>query len=309
MLNQLKRRALQFGFERYYAWRIPEFYAHQVIEVDYPVDPSPRYVPATGPHPILWRWFDRQRQACADTLQTIVAYRPRFEAVPRDTAHPHSPQWNQPWFSALDAMALYALIATRRPSRIIEIGSGNSTRFAAAAIADHALGTTLTSIDPHPRADIDVLCDEVIRAPLERIDQRVFRELRAGDVLFVDSSHRAFTNSDVTTFFFDVLPTLPAGVLVHVHDVFLPWDYPTQWRNRYYSEQYLLGCWLLSGPERLRLIQSNVFVSWDDELRKVMTEAFAGSSLAWMCAPDYVYGNLHGVSGTSFWAEVSDSPG
>jgi hypothetical protein len=305
MLTQLKRRALKFGFNRYYAWRLREFYEHQVIEVDYPVDPSPRYVPVTHAHPMLWLWFDRRRASCRETLATIARYRTRFEAIAGDTTEPRSPQWNQKWFSALDAMALYALIASRRPKRIVEIGSGNSTKFAAAAIRDEGLATSFTSIDPQPREEIDALCDEVLRAPLERVDQRVFERLQAGDLLFVDSSHRAFTNSDVTTFFLEILPGLPRGVLLHLHDIFLPWDYPAAWRGRFYSEQYLLSSWMLAAPDRLNLVLSNVFVSYDPPLRAIVDDMFSGSPVAAMLARDATYGGLRGACGTSFWAEVS----
>ena len=89
--------------------------------------------------------------------------------------------------------------------------------------------------------EVDGLCDEVIRAPLEECDLAVFSRVRPGDVVFFDGSHRAFTNSDVTTFFLDVLPELPAGVLVHLHDICLPDDYPPYLDDSFYSEQYLLA--------------------------------------------------------------------
>jgi hypothetical protein len=167
------------------------------------------------------------------------------------------------------------------------------------------LATTITSIDPQPRAEIDQLCTRVIRRPLEQVDQQVFFELTRGDFLVVDSSHRAFTNSDVATLFLEILPNLQPGVVLHLHDIFWPWDYPAAWGTRYYSEQYLLGCWLLAGPERLRLLLSNAFVSYDSQLRQLVMELFTGSSVAHMVSPDFAYGSLRGISGTSFWSEVA----
>jgi hypothetical protein len=76
----------------------------------------------------------------------------------------------------------------------------------------------LTSVDPQPRASIDPLCDCVIRQPLEEVDTGLFEELQPGDFLFIDSSHRAFTNSDVTILFMNLLPSLGNGVVVHLHD-------------------------------------------------------------------------------------------
>ena len=97
--------------------------------------------------------------------------------------------------------------------------------FARHAIRTGNLKTTIMSIDPKPRAEIDSLCDRVMRLPLELCDLNLFRELEPGDILFFDGSHRIFANSDVTVFFIEVLPRLKPGVLVHVHDIFLPADY------------------------------------------------------------------------------------
>ena len=93
---------------------------------------------------------------------------------------------------------------------------------------------------------MDAVCDTVIRQPLETLDTAgIIENLQAGDILFVDGSHRCFTNSDVTVVFLEILPRLQPGVLVHFHDILLPYDYPPAWSRRYYSEQYLLACWLL----------------------------------------------------------------
>ena len=82
----------------------------------------------------------------------------------------------------------------------------------------HSLQSRITSIDPAPRAESDRLCDSVIRQPLEELDLSVFDDLEPGDFLFIDSSHRTFSNSDVTVVFMDVLPRLRTGVIVHFHE-------------------------------------------------------------------------------------------
>ena len=133
----------------------------------------------------------------------------------------------QPFLPPYDAVALYGLLRRTRPQRYLEVGSGHSTRFARRAIRDEGLATTVTSIDPEPRARIDELCDLVIRRPVEALeDDGVFLELGPGDVLFIDGSHRTFTGSDVTVLLLEVVPRLAPGVLVQVHDVYLPRDYP-----------------------------------------------------------------------------------
>lgn len=121
-------------------------------------------------------------------------------------------------------------------------------------------------MDPQPRAEIDSICDEVIRSRVEEVDPSVFRVLGQGDVLFVDNSHRVFMNSDATAVFLDILPTLPAGVFVHFHDIFLPADYPPEIRLRYYSEQYLLAAYLLGGRGTIDIVLPNAFISSDPEL-------------------------------------------
>ena len=135
----------------------------------------------------------------------------------------------------------------------MEIGSGVSTLCARRAIEDGGLATRLTSIDPQPRADVDAACDRVVRAPLEALDLALFEELGAGDVVFMDGSHRVLANSDTVAFFLDVLPALPDGVLVGVHDILLPDDYLPQWSDWHWSEQYLVGAYLLAQGSQVRL--------------------------------------------------------
>jgi Methyltransferase domain len=157
------------------------------------------------------------------------------------------PFWGNPWFPPLDGVSLYGLLARFRPRRYVEVGSGNSTRFARRAIRDLGLDTRVVSIDPHPRADIDAICDHVVRQPLESVGPAFWKEFGPQDMLFVDNSHRSFTNSDVTVFFTDILPDLPAGAIWGLHDIFLPDDYPADWRDRYFNEQYLLLAYLDGG--------------------------------------------------------------
>ncbi|MBC6440986.1 MAG: class I SAM-dependent methyltransferase [Rhodospirillales bacterium] len=157
------------------------------------------------------------------------------------------PRWNQDWFPRLDAVVAYAMIRLAEPARVIEVGSGHSTRFMVRAIMDGGLVTRLRSIDPAPRAAIDGLGIEVVRRPLHRADSDIFRTLASGDVLFIDSSHIAMPGSDVDQLFNRVLPLLPPGVLVHIHDIFLPDDYPETWGWRGYNEQLAVVPLLTSG--------------------------------------------------------------
>jgi hypothetical protein len=158
-------------------------------------------------------------------------------------AAPPAPRWNQGWFAPLDAAIAYTLVRTRQPSRIVEIGSGHSTRFFARAVQDGGLATQITAIDPAPRATLDGLPITVIRATVQDwIATRSnglapFAALAAGDFLSIDSSHVLMPGTDVDLLINRVWPMLPPGVVVHVHDIFLPDDYPPAWAWRGYNEQ------------------------------------------------------------------------
>ncbi len=162
-----------------------------------------------------------------------------------------APRFEQDWFPRLDAAAAYALVRSRRPKRILEIGSGHSTRFLARAVTDGGLATTITCIDPAPRATITALPVTHHAATLAKADPHLLESLEAGDLLFIDSSHIAMPGSDVDRLLLDLLPRLPAGILVHIHDILLPDAYPESWRWRGYNEQLLVGCLLQGGAFRL----------------------------------------------------------
>ena len=124
----------------------------------------------------------------------------------------------------------------------------------------------IVSVDPEPRASIDALCDDVVRAGLEYSDLSLFNQLEAGDILFFDGSHRTFTNSDVTVFFLEIIPRLKPGITVHIHDIFLPVDYPPEWSRRLYSEQYMLAAMLLCKSSPVKTILPNWYVCNDGTL-------------------------------------------
>jgi predicted O-methyltransferase YrrM len=224
----------------------------RLIEIDFPVFPRVRFGWDRPPHPQLYAILVAQEDRFGAALKSflpLVDSVGRISPVPTKPSQPH---WINDWFPAFDAISLYCYLALRRPRRFVEIGSGNSTLFARRAVSDHGLATRIISIDPAPRAEVDAICDEVVRMPLEDTSLEFFNGITSEDIVFFDGSHRAFQNSDATAFFTEVLPVLPAGTLVGIHDIFLPFDYPQPWLNRWYSEQYLLACWLLGG-ERLHV--------------------------------------------------------
>jgi hypothetical protein len=157
------------------------------------------------------------------------------------------------YYGGIDALLLHALVRHARPRRIIEVGAGHSTLVLAGACrrnAEEGAPCELVSIDPEPRLALP----EGL-AGLTRIERRSATEvplesffgLEARDILFIDSSHTVKRGSEVNFLVLEVLPRLSAGVLVHFHDIFLPYDYPQEWfrRGTYLAEQYLVHAFLL----------------------------------------------------------------
>ena len=180
-----------------------------------------------------------------NVLEWIEDFAPELEAIGED--RPPAPRWNQEWFPRLDAATAYAIVRKTRPRRIVEVGSGHSTRFMARAVADGGLDTAITSIDPEPRASIEGLDVRYVRSPAQSTPLALFRALQAGDILFIDSSHQVKAGSDVAFLLQKVLPGLASGVRVHFHDIFLPDEYPAAWAWRTYTVQQALAALLDGG--------------------------------------------------------------
>jgi predicted O-methyltransferase YrrM len=163
-------------------------------------------------------------------------------------------------FGPLDAASLYCTIRETRPQRIVEIGSGHSTLVTAAAIrASQADGQAyrphVTCIEPFLPAylrDAPAEVSEILETPLQDVPLERFTSLAKGDILFIDSTHVANFGSDVLYEYLTILPALASGVLVHIHDIFLPYDYPVKWLKEdrfFWNEQYLLEAFLAMNPE------------------------------------------------------------
>ncbi len=172
---------------------------------------------------------------------------------------PPAPRWGQSWFPPLDAAVAYTLVRRLAPRRIVEVGSGHSTRFLARAVADGGHATRITAIDPAPRAELAGLDIELDRRSLQEAAPNGLSDLAAGDFLVIDSSHILMPGSDVDLLLGRVLPGLPPGVLVHLHDIFLPDDYPAHWAWRGYNEQ--LGVLPLLAGDRVEVIFASHYVS------------------------------------------------
>lgn len=242
------------------------------ITLDYPVNPQPRYGYGKPPHAKLYEIIDKRRQSYREVLNLFLQYEGDLLKLPKvvDQNNLEEPVWINSWIPGSDSAALYCLLRLCNPKQYFEIGSGNSTKFARRAIIDGNLRTKIFSFDPQPRDEVNSICDSMIRKPIEEVDISIFEQLEEGDFLFIDNSHRLFMNSDVAVVFLDILPRLKKGTFVQFHDVFLPFDYPPQWKDRHYSEQYMLAAYLLAEGNKLDVLLPNAFVGVDPELSNIL---------------------------------------
>lgn len=200
------------------------------------------------------------------------------------------------YFAGLDATLYYALIRDLKPARVVEIGSGYSTRIAAKALHRNRVegrGGELICIEPYPdqrltEARMDFT---LIRQRVEDIGLDFFAKLDANDILFIDSSHTVKFGSDVCYEFLEILPHLKPGVWVHVHDIFIPHEYPVEWvieKRIAFTEQYLLEAFLAFNGN-FSIQGSNYWMSHDhpDAVREIcppplMPPGNLGAASFWM---------------------------
>jgi len=249
-------------------------YAQYLMPLEYlpSRDFRPRWGYSRPAHAGLLALFERHRADYRTALDGLRELAPFFAAIDATFTLDMAPEpgWVGGAITALDLAVLYYFVCRSRPATYLEIGSGLTTCFARRAISDHKLATRVVSIDPEPRASIDAICDEVVRAGMETVDPEIFARLQPGDIVFMDGSHRSFMNSDVTVFMLDVLPLLKPGVIVHFHDIALPNDYPEFFQNWYWNEQYLLAVYLLAAQDRVRILLPVNFVTIDAQLRTAL---------------------------------------
>ncbi len=206
--------------------------------------------------------------ACTPTieswLETMESYADGLLAIGDDAPAP-APRWYQDWFPRLDGAMAYTMARHHAPRRIVEIGSGHSTRFFARAVKDGALSTRILAIDPAPRAVLDGLSAVTLdRRTVQAAGLSPFEGLAAGDILAIDSSHILMPGSDVDLLLNTVLPILPAGVIVHFHDIFLPDAYPAEWDWRGYNEQLGVAALLTGGAWRVLFGSHHVVTRMSD---------------------------------------------
>lgn len=194
-----------------------------------------------------------------DLLEELSSFSPDFQKfldIEKYTLQNES-------FGYHDAPTYFCLIRHFKPKKIIEIGAGNSTKIA--YYGSLPIGTLITTIDPFVSDNLGKQFSErveVIKEPVQEIPISVFESLSENDILFIDSTHVSKINSDVNYLFLEVLPIIRPGVIVHIHDIFLPGSYPRKWLEwnlLFWNEQYLLNAFLI-GNDDYEIILTNYYM-------------------------------------------------
>ena len=221
------------------------------------------------------------------------AYPELFEALRADPAintRCTVEDWiHNDYYPTPDAEIYAAMIVDYEPRKIVEVGGGYSTRIARKALTLVDYPCELLVVDPEPRADLEEHADRVILSRVE--DYEDFAgEIDEKTILFIDSSHITRARGDIPCLFNNVLPGLPTGTMVHVHDIFLPFDYPYAYQKRLYTEQYVLHA-LLSHSKRYEVVFSTQLMA--REQTRLMQECIGP-----------VVGTDDAFCGASFWFQV-----
>ncbi len=203
----------------------------------------------------LKKFFPRYKKAYSSFPKVFI----------KGVTKPHEFHFNNGSFDFNDAKVYYSMIRHFKPKIIIEVGSGWSTKLAAQACLKNG-NTELVSIEPYPQEFLTKKFPgftRLIRQKIENVKTDYFQRLNKNDILFIDSTHTVKVGSDVNYLFFEILPKLKKGVIIHVHDFFLPEDYPKRWvlnDFKFWNEQYLVQAFLMYN-QVFKVIYANTYMS------------------------------------------------
>ncbi len=225
----------------------------------------------------------------------------------QSSKEPYAFHLNNGFFETVDAEVAYSLLRERKPKRVIEVGSGNSTRLMATALrrnAEEGSPCKLVSIEPHP----DELLQrgfpgltELIQKRVQDIQPSFFDQLESGDVLFLDSSHVVALGSDVVYEILEILPRLKSGVLVHFHDIFIPAEYPEKFVKQnlcFWGEQYMVQAFLC-GNRDFRVVWSSSMMQLT--YPKVLHSVFRRWQGSYRTMPEHLKTFAPSLDGENVW--------
>jgi hypothetical protein len=227
-----------------------------------------------------------------DLLRThFPKFRDEYEQFPaKATGKPDQFYLENGLFECIDALVAYCVVRHFQPGLIVEVGGGFSSLLLGQALAKNNNNSNLICIEPFPQ---DFLrkgfagLRYLIEKPVQGINLEFFSQLHSEDILFVDSSHTVKTGGDVNYLFLEVLPRLNPGVIVHVHDIFLPFEYRRDWimdELRFWTEQYLLQAFLTFNSE-FEVLLANSYLShrYREDLKATFPSLpFWGGGSFWM---------------------------
>jgi hypothetical protein len=273
---------------------VPGFGA-DLIRIDFPPtkDPRPRHGHGKPLHPELEHRLESGLAVQEVLLARCLAVAEECLTWPEqaDPRNASLPWRDNTYMTLFDMVAAYGIISEAKPRSYLEIGSGVSTRVAYQARRAGDFPMQIVSVDPCPRVEVERLCDRVLRKRLEDSPVAEFVDSSGpGTVVFFDGSHRCFPGSDVTVFFLEILPKLKSGTLVHIHDIYLPADYPAWAGQRYWSEQYLLAAYLLGGADRVQIVMPCYYMGLEERCGRVIADKLGKGR----------------AIGSSFWMRITD---
>jgi hypothetical protein len=205
-------------------------------------------------------------------LEDLVSkYYSEYQIFPYEKESDREFFLGNPAYGGGDAEVLYSMIREFKPQKIIEIGAGYSTLLIAKAINKNIdensdSRTEFISIEPYPPSYLQPPpneCSKFLSSELQEVALTEFESLGKNDILFIDSSHVVKIDSDVVYEYLEILPRLNSGVLIHIHDIFLPNEYPQDWIEEsrfFWNEQYLLHAFLLFNQEFEIIVPLNLLV-------------------------------------------------
>jgi hypothetical protein len=217
-------------------------------------------------------------------------FQQEFDSIPENFVSDTTFHFKNGAYESGDAEYWYNIIRLKKPAKIIEIGSGQSTKMAQLAIqanrrADEGYQCRHICIEPYETPWLEKIGVEVLRKKVEDVGVDFFEQLEANDILFIDSSHMIRPQGDVLFEYLELLPTLKRGVIVHIHDIFSPRDYPDCWivsAIRLWNEQYLLEAFLSSNSAwkilgALNFLQHNYYNLLKEKCPKLTPDREPGS--------------------------------
>jgi hypothetical protein len=197
--------------------------------------------------------------------------------------------FNNDLFSGTDALVLYCMVRHFKPKRLFEIGSGISTTISAQAALLNG-NTEVVALEPYPnpvlRRGFPGLSRLIIK-PIEQIESNFFNQLESGDVLFIDTSHVVKIGGDVNQIYLEILPRLRPGVLIHIHDIYFPFDYKQEWvlgEHRFWTEQYLVQTFLMFNSEfEVLFANTHMDTKYPEQMRATFPRSnFWGGGSLWI---------------------------